>query len=100
MKSTPAGAPAPEGRRARKRRETRQRIVDAATKPFLERGDEATTLNDVADAADAARRSVFDYFPTKEDVVVRPRRRARSRASHASRAAMQALPRSDSGAMS
>jgi len=69
MKNTPPSDPAPEGRRARKRLETRQRIVDAARKLFLERSYEATTMNEIADAADVSRRSVFDYFPTKEDVV-------------------------------
>jgi AcrR family transcriptional regulator len=59
----------PEGRRARKRRETRDRIADAAMKLFLDRGYEATTMDDVADAADVSRRSLFDYFPTKEDVL-------------------------------
>jgi AcrR family transcriptional regulator len=60
---------APEGRRARKRRETRDRIADAAIQLFLDRGYEATTLDDIADAADVSRRSLFDYFPTKEDVL-------------------------------
>jgi AcrR family transcriptional regulator len=60
---------APEGRRARKQRETRARIADAAMRLFLERGYEATTLDDVAEAADVSRRSLFDYFPTKEDVL-------------------------------
>jgi AcrR family transcriptional regulator len=58
-----------EGRRARKRRETRDRIADAAMKLFLDRGYEATTMDEVADAADVSRRSLFDYFPTKEDVL-------------------------------
>lgn len=60
---------APEGRRERKRRETRKRIVEAATKLFLERGYDATTMNDIADTADVSRRSLFDYFATKEDVL-------------------------------
>jgi AcrR family transcriptional regulator len=36
---------------------------------FLERGFEATTLDDVAAAADISRRSFFHYFASKEDVV-------------------------------
>ncbi len=60
---------APEGRRERKRRETRKRIVDTAMTLFLERGYEATTMNEIADTADVSRRSLFDYFPTKEDVL-------------------------------
>ncbi|WP_224373039.1 TetR/AcrR family transcriptional regulator [Hyalangium versicolor] len=69
MKNPPPDDAVPEGRRERKRRETRQRIVDAAMKLFLDRGYEATTMNDIADAADVSRRSLFDYFPTKEDVL-------------------------------
>ncbi len=59
----------PEGRRERKRRETRRRILDAAMALFLKRGYDATTMHQIADAADISRRSLFDYFPTKEDVL-------------------------------
>jgi len=38
-------------------------------KLFLEHGYDATTLDEIAAAADVSRRSLFDYFPTKEDVV-------------------------------
>lgn len=55
--------------RARKRRQTRERIVDAAMTLFLERGFEAATVEDIAALADVSKRSFFDYFPAKEDVV-------------------------------
>jgi AcrR family transcriptional regulator len=57
------------GLRARKRRETRERLTRAAMALFLERGFEATTLDDIAAAADISRRSFFHYFESKEDVV-------------------------------
>lgn len=59
-----------EGLRARKQRQTRQRIVAAALSLFLERGYEATTIDAIADAADIARRTFFHYFDGKEAIIV------------------------------
>ena len=36
---------------------------------FLQRGFEATTIEDITEAADVSKRSFFDYFPSKEEVV-------------------------------
>ncbi|MDC9808580.1 MULTISPECIES: TetR family transcriptional regulator [Rhizobium] len=58
-----------EGRRERKRRQTRERIEQAAVSLFLRRGFEATTIEDITEAADISKRSFFDYFPSKEEVV-------------------------------
>ncbi|OAV55944.1 TetR family transcriptional regulator [Rhizobium sp. WYCCWR10014] len=58
-----------EGRRERKRRQTRARIENAAMTLFLQRGFEATTIEDITEAADVSKRSFFDYFPSKEEVV-------------------------------
>ncbi|WP_428116549.1 TetR/AcrR family transcriptional regulator [Bradyrhizobium sp.] len=65
---TAAVAEAP-GLRQRKRQQTRERLTRAAMALFLERGFEATTLDDIAAAADVSRRSFFHYFASKEDVV-------------------------------
>lgn len=59
-----------QGRRARKRAETRRHIMDAARDLFLAKGYDATTIDDIAARADISKRSFFDYFPTKESVVV------------------------------
>ncbi len=59
-----------EGRRERKRRQTRERIEQAAMSLFLERGFDATTIEEITEAADVSKRSFFDYFPSKEEVVV------------------------------
>jgi len=61
---------APQGRRARKKEMIRQRIANEAKRLFLERGFAATTVEDIAAAADISQRSFFDYFPAKEDVVL------------------------------
>jgi AcrR family transcriptional regulator len=63
-----AGKPA-EGLRERKRRETRDRIAQAAMGLFLAHGFDATTVDEIATDANVSKRSFFDYFPTKEDVV-------------------------------
>jgi AcrR family transcriptional regulator len=55
--------------RARKRAETHARIQAAALRLFLERGFEATTMDDIARAADVSRRSLFHYFASKEEIV-------------------------------
>ncbi|TCU18027.1 TetR family transcriptional regulator [Rhizobium sullae] len=62
-------AGAMEGRRERKRRQTRERIEQAAMTLFLERGFDATTIEDITESADVSKRSFFDYFPSKEEVV-------------------------------
>ena len=62
-------AAGPSGLRERKRQQTRERLTRVAMALFLERGFEATTLDDIAAAADVSRRSFFHYFASKEDVV-------------------------------
>lgn len=57
------------GLRERKRQQTRERITRVALTLFLERGFEATTLDDIVAAAEISRRSFFHYFASKEDVV-------------------------------
>ena len=57
------------GLRERKRQQTRERLTRAAMALFLDRGFEATTLDDIAAAAEVSRRSFFHYFASKEDVV-------------------------------
>jgi AcrR family transcriptional regulator len=56
--------------RERKRRQTRQRIIDAGLRLFLANGFDATTLDAIAEAADISRRTFFYYFKSKEDIVL------------------------------
>jgi AcrR family transcriptional regulator len=57
-----------DGLRERKKRETRQLISDAATGLFLERGFDDVTVGEVAEAAGVSAKTVFNYFPRKEDL--------------------------------
>jgi AcrR family transcriptional regulator len=56
------------GLRERKKQRTREVIAAAAHSLFRERGFEAVTVADVARAADVSEGTVFNYFPTKEDL--------------------------------
>jgi AcrR family transcriptional regulator len=58
----------PSDRRSRKRLATRQGISDAATRLFLERGFDQVTVDEIAEAADVGRMTVFNHFPRKEDL--------------------------------
>ena len=44
-------------------------ISNVATRLFVERGFENVSVDDIASAADVARKTVFNYFPRKEDLV-------------------------------
>ncbi len=58
----------PLDRRSRKRLATRQAISDAATRLFHERGFDQVTVDEIAEAADVGRMTVFNHFPHKEDM--------------------------------
>jgi AcrR family transcriptional regulator len=53
-------------RRERRARETRRKILVAAFELFSERGIEAVTVEEIAERADVARATVFNYFASKE----------------------------------
>src|SRR4051812_36278585 len=57
------------GLRERKKQQTRDAIAGAAIELFLRHGFQATTLKQVAEAANVAPRTVSLYFPAKEELV-------------------------------
>jgi AcrR family transcriptional regulator len=61
-------SPSP-GLRERKKQKTRDTIIKVALELFAERGYEQTTIAEIADAAEVSPRTIFAYFPTKEDIV-------------------------------
>ncbi|MGI5154557.1 TetR family transcriptional regulator [Microbispora sp. CA-102843] len=55
--------------RERKKAKTRRTIQEEALRLFTQQGYEATTIEQIAEAAEVSPSTFFRYFPTKEDVV-------------------------------
>ncbi|WP_091294630.1 TetR/AcrR family transcriptional regulator [Amycolatopsis xylanica] len=58
------------GLRERKKQRTREAISAAAISMFLDAGFDQVSVAQVADAAEVSKRTLFAYFPTKEDLVL------------------------------
>lgn len=59
-----------EGLRERKRRVTRQRISDVATVLFGARGFDNVKVSTIAEIVGVSEKTVYNYFPTKESMVL------------------------------
>src|SRR5438128_4121144 len=58
------------GLRERKKARTRRLIADTAARLFAEHGYENVAVSDVAREAEVAEQTVYNYFPTKEQLVI------------------------------
>ena len=56
-------------RQQQRRERTRKAIYDAAIGLFLEKGVDRTSMQDIADAADVARSTIFTHFATKTELL-------------------------------
>jgi AcrR family transcriptional regulator len=66
----PPGAPRPDGLRERKKARTRASLREHALRLFRDQGYTATTVEQIAAAAEVSPSTFFRYFPTKEDLVL------------------------------
>lgn len=57
-------------RRERKKAEVRARILSTAIEMFSQRGLDPVTVEEIAEAADTGKGTIYNYFSTKEDIVV------------------------------
>jgi AcrR family transcriptional regulator len=71
------------GHRERKKQRTREAIARAAIELFVEQGYDATTLAGIAEAAGVSTRTIFAYFPSKEDILFSDFQALRDKLAHA-----------------
>jgi AcrR family transcriptional regulator len=78
----------------RKRRQARQRIIQAAQELFLERGFDGVSVGDIAERAEVGRTTFFRHFGDKQEVVFANEQELLETVAAASHADDTATPRS------
>lgn len=58
-----------ETRTGRRRSEAHDRIIESASALFIERGARAVSMDEIAERADIARRTLFNHFGTKDELL-------------------------------
>src|SRR5499426_4828151 len=66
----PASLPPPASRRERRSAELRERLFRAALALFASKGYAETTVEDITEAADVGKGTFFNYFPSKEHILM------------------------------
>jgi AcrR family transcriptional regulator len=79
----------PLGRRERRRNETRARIYQAALELFTSKGYATTNIEEITEAADVAKGTFFNHFPSKEALVEEMTARAMSQVAAAAQRVQQ-----------
>src|SRR6266567_5782470 len=60
------------GLRERKKQRTREVIAETALRLFFERGFEEVTVAEIAEAAEVDAKTIYNYFPSKPELVFQP----------------------------
>ncbi|MEV6669858.1 TetR/AcrR family transcriptional regulator [Streptomyces sp. NPDC051162] len=69
MENISCGLVRPPGRRERNKQKVRQRLYSSALTLFAEQGYDHTSIDEIAELADVARGTFFNYFHRKEDLI-------------------------------
>ena len=64
LHEAPAGS-----RRERRKQEVRRRIIEAAISLFDEQGFQASSVEEIAERADVAYKTLFNHFPSKQELL-------------------------------
>lgn len=70
VRNQATGSPTPSPRRLRRSAETRERLFRAALQLFAKKGFAETTVEDITEAADVGKGTFFNYFPSKDHILV------------------------------